>query len=96
LVATGVVVPFSSLADPGLAGSGGHTEDQQRQFMAQGEQVIAVQHRKVSFKPFSSKTADEARLAKKASSVSDMNARQRWKTWKMPSNSLDERSRSRL
>jgi hypothetical protein len=60
LAATGV-----KLADPGLASSGGHTEDQQRQFVAQGEQIIAVQYRKVCFKWFSSKTADKATLAKK-------------------------------
>lgn len=63
--AAGVVVPLGSLVDPGLAGSVGHTDDQQRLFVAQGEQIITVQYRKVCFKWFSSKTADKATLAKK-------------------------------
>ncbi len=50
LAATGVVVPIGNLADPGLASSGGRMEDQQRQFVAQGEQIIAVQYRKVCFR----------------------------------------------
>ena len=65
LAPTGAVVPIGMLADPGLASSGGRMEDQQRQFVAQGEQIIAVQYRKVCFRWFSSKTADKAMLAKK-------------------------------
>ena len=65
LAATGVVVPIGNLADPGLAASGGRTEDHQRQFVARGEQIIAVQYRKVCFKWFSSKNADKATLAKR-------------------------------
>jgi hypothetical protein len=65
LAAAGIVVPLGSLVDPGLAGSVGHTDDQQKFFVAQGEQIIAVQYRKVCFKWFSSKTADKAALAKK-------------------------------
>jgi hypothetical protein len=65
LAAAGVGVPLGSLLDPGLARSVGHTDDQQMLFVAQGEQIIAVQYRKICFKWFSSKTADKATLAKK-------------------------------
>ena len=34
LVAAGVVLPYGNLADPGLSGSRGRTEDEQRQFIA--------------------------------------------------------------
>jgi hypothetical protein len=66
LATSGVVVPFGDLADPGLAGSSGRAEDQQRQFVAQGEQIIAVQYRKVCFRFFSSKSVDKATLAREA------------------------------
>ncbi|QKX53214.1 uncharacterized protein TRUGW13939_00290 [Talaromyces rugulosus] len=65
LTAAGVVVPLGSIFDPGLTGSVGYTDEQQRLFVSQGEQIIAVQYRKVSFKWFASKTADRATLAKK-------------------------------
>lgn len=64
LLASGVVVPFGELTDPRLAGSSGQAEDSQRQFVAQGEQIIAVQYRKVRFRFFSSKSVDSATLAK--------------------------------
>jgi hypothetical protein len=65
MVATGVVVPFGNIADPGLAGASGRTEDQQRQFVARGERIIAVQYRKLRFRWFSSKNVvDKATLAK--------------------------------
>jgi hypothetical protein len=44
MVATGVV-PYGDLADPGLEGSRRGMEDEQRQFIARGEQVRAVQYR---------------------------------------------------
>ncbi|OGE48711.1 hypothetical protein PENARI_c026G01127 [Penicillium arizonense] len=66
LSASGVVVPFSGLTDPRLAGSSGQAEDLQRHFVAQGEQIIAVQYRKVQFRFFSSKSVDKATLAKEA------------------------------
>jgi hypothetical protein len=66
LLASGVVVPFGELVDPRLAGSSGQAEDLQRQFVAQGEQIIAVQYRKVRFRIFSSKSVDNATLAKGA------------------------------
>lgn len=64
LAATGAVVPFGNLADPRLAGNNGRTEYQQRQFVAQGEQIIAVQYRKVRFRFLSSKSVGKATLAK--------------------------------
>ena len=42
MIVTGVVVPYGDLADPGLAGSRRGMEDEQRQFIARGEQVCAV------------------------------------------------------
>jgi len=65
MAATGVVVPFGNIADPGLAGASGRTEDQQRQFVARGERIIAVQYRKLRFRWFSSKNVvDKVTLAK--------------------------------
>jgi hypothetical protein len=66
LTAAGTVVPLGNLVDAGIAGSAGYSDDQQRFFVAQGEQIVAVQYRKVGFKWFASKTADKAMLAKKA------------------------------
>jgi len=64
LAATGVVVPFGNLADPGLAGSRGRMEDEQRQFVAQGEQICAVQYRKIRHRWFASNKVDKMALAK--------------------------------
>ncbi|KAJ5560185.1 hypothetical protein N7513_002584 [Penicillium frequentans] len=66
LATSGIIVPLGDLPDPKLAGSGGHAEDQRRQFVAKGEQVVAVQYRKIRFNFFSSKSVDKAILAKKA------------------------------
>jgi hypothetical protein len=66
LATSGVVVPFGDLADPGLAGSTGRAEGRQRQFVAQGEQIIAVQYRKIRFRFFSSKSVDKATLGREA------------------------------
>ncbi|KAJ5970777.1 uncharacterized protein N7479_000695 [Penicillium vulpinum] len=66
LAASGVAVPFSELPDPRLAGSNGRAEDLQRHFVAQGEQIIAVQYRKVRFRFLSSKSVDTATLSKDA------------------------------
>ena len=65
LTASGVVVPFN-VADPGLSGFRGRIEDEQRQFIAPGEQIYAVQYRKVRWRWFASKKVDEMTLAKKA------------------------------
>lgn len=64
LLASGAIVPFGDLADPRLAGSSGRAESLQRQFVAQGEQIIAVQYRKIRFRFLSSKSIDKATLAK--------------------------------
>jgi hypothetical protein len=66
LATSGVIVPVGDLPGPKLAGSGGHTEDQQRQYVAKGEQVVAVQYRKIRFNFFSSKSVDKAILANEA------------------------------
>ncbi|KAF7165777.1 hypothetical protein CNMCM5623_009856 [Aspergillus felis] len=62
LGASGVVVPYADLTDPGLAGSSGRAEERYRQFVARGEQIIAVQYRKIRFKFLSSKNVDNALL----------------------------------
>ncbi|KAI9775072.1 MAG: hypothetical protein M1839_001464 [Geoglossum umbratile] len=98
LTASGVVVPFTNIADcccrstrwsgivvarappatpvaasrahhntdPGLSGFRDHIEDEQRQFIAPGEQIYAVQYRKVRWRWFTSNKVDEMTLAKKA------------------------------
>ncbi|KAI9765654.1 MAG: hypothetical protein M1840_007211 [Geoglossum simile] len=66
LTASGVVIPFTNAVDPGLGGFHGHIEDEQRQFISPGEQIYAVQYRKVCWKWFSSNKVDEITLAKKA------------------------------
>ncbi|KAF7172190.1 hypothetical protein CNMCM5623_004430 [Aspergillus felis] len=65
LAASGVFIQPAIPVDPGLSGMRGRAEDQQRHFVAQGEQIVAVQYRKVRFKFFSSKDIDKATLAKK-------------------------------
>ena len=65
LIASGVVVPFSNAADPGLGGFRGRIEDEQRQFIAPGEQIYAVQYRKVRCRWFVGNKVDEMTLAKK-------------------------------
>jgi hypothetical protein len=65
LTAFGVVVPFSNVTDPGLGGFRGRIEDEQRQFIAPGEQIYAVQYRKVRCRWFAGNKVDEMTLAKK-------------------------------
>jgi hypothetical protein len=65
LTAFGVVVPFSNVADPGLGGFRGCIEDEQRQFVAPGEQIYAIQYRKVRCRWFAGNKVDEMTLAKK-------------------------------
>lgn len=65
LTASGVVVPFS-VADPGLSGFRSRIEDEQRQFIAPGEQIYAVQYRKVRWRWFSSNKVDNITLGTKA------------------------------
>lgn len=62
LAAAGVVVPMTDLLDAGFAGHNRHDERVQRRFVATGEQVCAVQYRKVRFKWFSSHDLAKAAL----------------------------------
>jgi len=64
LAATGVLVPISNLADPGVAGSRGCMEDEQRHFKAQGEQICAVQYRKVRLRWFASSKVENMTLGR--------------------------------
>ncbi|KAF2185926.1 hypothetical protein K469DRAFT_664948 [Zopfia rhizophila CBS 207.26] len=66
LTASGVVVPFTNVADPGFGGFHGRVEDEQRRFIAPGEQMCAVQYRKVRWRWFASNKVDAMTLAKKA------------------------------
>lgn len=64
LTASGVVIPFN-IADPGLSGFRDRIEDEQRRFIAPGEQIYAVQYRKVRWKWFSSNKVNEMTLGTK-------------------------------
>jgi len=64
LAATGVMVPLGDIADPRVAGNNIKKQGIQRQFVADGEQICAVQYRKVRFKWFSSRDLDAALLEK--------------------------------
>lgn len=66
LTASGVVVPFTNAVDPGFGGSLGALQNEQRQFIAPGEQIYAIQYRKVRWRWFSSDKVDNMSLAKKA------------------------------
>jgi hypothetical protein len=65
LTASGVVVPFG-MADPGLSGFSGRVEDEQRKFVAPGEQIYAVQYRKVSWSWFARDKVDKMTLGTKS------------------------------
>jgi hypothetical protein len=65
LTASGMCMPFNA-ADPGISGFYGRRESEQGQFIAPGEQIHAVQYRKVRWNWFSSKKVNEMTLAKKA------------------------------
>jgi hypothetical protein len=55
-------LPLSGIADPGAEGGKGHQHGVERRFIAPGEQICAVQYRKLSFKWFSSRDVDRAFL----------------------------------
>jgi hypothetical protein len=65
LTASGVVVPFG-MADPGFSGFSGRIEDEQRKFVAPGEQIYAVQYRKVSWSWFARDKVDKMTLGAKS------------------------------
>lgn len=52
LTASGFIVPLGEIMDPKLGGSLGRTEGTQKQFIAPGEQVFAVQYCRVRHKWF--------------------------------------------
>lgn len=62
LAATGVVIPLGGIVDPEFAGKSKHSHGEQQQFVAPGEQICAVQYRKLRFKWYSSHDLDSAVL----------------------------------
>ena len=68
-ILAGGVDPTGGLADLGLRGGLGRTARQQQKYLTHGEQIYAVQYRKITFKWFSSKSVDAAFL----------DAKNRWK-----------------
>lgn len=60
--AAGAVTVIGDLADPALDIHGQRDDGTRRQFVAAGEQVYAVQYRKVRFRWFSSRDLDRAAL----------------------------------
>jgi hypothetical protein len=66
LTAAGVIVPFGNLADPGFTGSRADMDDEQGHFIAHGEQICAVQYRRVRHKWFASNKLNKLALAKEA------------------------------
>ncbi|KAB8272009.1 hypothetical protein BDV30DRAFT_239977 [Aspergillus minisclerotigenes] len=74
LLASGVVVPLGGLVDPLVGSSTDHNETLEMQFEAPGEQIVAVQYRKVKFGFLSSRNVDMAALNKVA----------RWKRYDRP------------
>lgn len=64
LLAAGVVVPLGILADPGFEVNNSSQQGVLGRFVAVGEQVCAVQYRKVRFKWFSSRDLDKVSLEK--------------------------------
>ncbi|KAJ5263640.1 hypothetical protein N7478_011245 [Penicillium angulare] len=64
LAATGVVIPLGNLIDPSIGSSHERSKDHRRQSIIQGEQIVAVQYRRIKFKFLSSKSIDKATLEK--------------------------------
>jgi hypothetical protein len=65
LKASGMIVPLGEIVDPRLGGSQGRSEDTQKQFIAPGEQVFAVQYRRVRHKWFRKADVEKLILDKK-------------------------------
>lgn len=63
-VAAGSVIPVNDVADPALDIHRRHDDGVRKQFVAAGEQVYAVQYRKIWFKWYSSRDLDRAALEK--------------------------------
>src|SRR5436853_4974412 len=66
LAAAGVVVALDNIMDPGVNASNTNQRRIQRRFVASGEQVCAVQYRKVCFRWFSSRDLDKAFLERES------------------------------
>jgi hypothetical protein len=64
LAAAGVIVPLGNLIDPSVSGDRLDLEGAQAQFIAPGEQVCALQYRKICHRWLSSKDIDKSRLSK--------------------------------
>lgn len=64
LTAVGVVLPFGISADPGVGQSAAESHLAGGSHVAPGEQVSAIQYRKVKFKWYSSRNMDRAQLEK--------------------------------
>ena len=64
LATAGIVVPLGNLVDPGFGVQNSHQQGTHRRFVAVGEQVCAVQYRKVRFKWFSSRDLEKSSLDK--------------------------------
>ena len=64
LTASGVVVPLGDLVDPGLEAFRDQLADDQKRFVAPGEQIFAVQYVKVRCKWFVSDRLDKLSLEK--------------------------------
>ena len=63
-IATGAITTFSDMADPSLDVHRHMDDGVRKQFVAAGEQIYAVQYRKIQFKWYSSRDLDRATLAK--------------------------------
>ena len=64
LAAAGVIMPMADVLGTGVADHNRHDQRVQRRFVATGEQIGAVQYRKVRFRWFSSRDLDKATLDK--------------------------------
>ena len=63
LAAAGLVVPFAGLIDPGIHSQYQSFDGTQSEFLVPGEQVCALQYRKISHKWLSSRVMDPLRLS---------------------------------
>jgi hypothetical protein len=64
LTAVGVVAPFGNIVDPAVSGTKSVLDGANTQFVAPGEQICALQYRKVSYRWLHSKKVDNLMLSK--------------------------------
>ncbi|EXM14337.1 hypothetical protein RAB80_016453 [Fusarium oxysporum f. sp. vasinfectum] len=64
LAAFGAVVPLGEIIDPSVGGNTDGVDSAQTSFMALGEQICALQYRKIRHRWLSSKSTDTFRLSK--------------------------------